>query len=76
MLLEILRFAGSGRISGTINLRGNITDYRSMFYYTSYNAESTGLTINYSASVAPIIDDIIAAKSENAKVYKGSLISD
>ena len=69
-------FSGSGRISGTINLRGNIIDYRSMFYYTSSNAESTGLTVNYSASVAPIIDDIIATKSENSKVYKGSLLDD
>ncbi len=64
-------FSGCSKISGTLNLRGNITNYSNMFYYVSTNNESSGLTVNYSANLAPIIDQIIATKSSNSKVYKG-----
>ena len=56
---------------GTITLRGNIAQYDSMFLATATSASSTGITVNYTASVAPIIDQIIATKSADSKIYKG-----
>ena len=65
-------FFKSTSISATINLYNNPTRYGSVFSEAS-TLSGSGITVNYTSSVTNI-DDIIATKSSNSNIIKGSLI--
>ena len=66
-------FYSSGKAKATLIIYSNPTTYANAFNYTSTEAGS-GITVNYSSTTTNI-DAIIATKSNNSNVVKGSLIS-
>ena len=67
-------FSYSKKINATINLYNNPDTYTEMFNNTAID-EGSSMTVNYKAAVTNI-DNLIATKSENSNVIKGSLIED
>ena len=67
-------FYGSRKITGTITLRGNITNYNNAFTNAATDNESN-VRVNYTSNLSSIISNIIATKSYASKVYRGSLVS-
>ena len=67
-------FNNSKKINAKINLYNNPDTYTEMFNNTAVD-EGSSMTVNYKAAVTNI-DNLIATKSENSNVIKGSLIED
>ncbi len=68
-------FDGCLSLTTTINIMStNVTSYAEMFKNaaTSSNAQ---ITINYIAAASTLVDKMIASKSSNSNVVKGSQIS-
>jgi surface protein len=65
-------FINCKKITATINIYNNITSYDKMFSSAAIG-EGSHLTINYSSNVTNI-DNIIATKSDNSNVVKGSIL--
>ena len=60
----------SANISTTINIYSNPTNYTNAFYNAA-TVSGSGMTVNYTSDVTNI-DDIIATKSDDSNVVKGS----
>ena len=62
-------------LTTTINImNANVTAYPSMFTNAA-TASDSKITVNYIASASTLVDKMIASKSSNSNVVKGSLIS-
>ena len=61
-----------GGAKATFNIYSNPTGYGSAFSYAA-TKEGSGITVNYSSNTTNI-DNIIATKSSNSNVVKGSLL--
>ena len=66
-------FKGCVNASGTIQILGNPTNYSGVFTSAS-TASGAQITVNYGSSTSNI-DNIIATKSNNSNVVKGSQVS-
>ena len=67
-------FYNCSKLTTTINImNANVTDYTGMFVYaaTSSNAK---ITVNYIAAASTLVDRMIATKSSNSNVVKGTQI--
>jgi len=62
-------------LSTTITISNpNLTGYNSMFTNASI-VEGTNITVNYIESTSDLVDLLIATKSSNSNVVKGTLVS-
>ena len=67
-------FSGCSSLTTTINImNANITNYKTMFLNSSTN-QGTKITVDYIASASTLVDNMIATKSSNSNVVKGSII--
>ena len=66
-------FNGAINFKGTINIYTNPATYSNAFYNAATN-QGSGITVNYTNAVTNI-DSIIATKSSNSNVVKGSIIN-
>ena len=67
-------FEGCSSLTTTINImNANITNYKTMFLNSSTN-QGTKITVDYIASASTLVDNMIATKSSNSNVVKGSII--
>ncbi len=65
-------FYNCPKLTTTINImNANVTDYTGMFVYaaTSSNAK---ITVNYIAAASTLVDNMIATKSSNSNVVRGT----
>ena len=61
-------------LTTTINImNSNVTDYKYMFS-SAATASGSKITVNYIASASTLVDNMIATKSSNSNVIKGSII--
>ena len=60
------------KLEGTLVLKANPETFASAFAYVGEKA-TNGIVVNYT-STCTNIDDVIATKTENAKVTKGALV--
>ena len=68
-------FNGCNNLSTTITISNpNLTGYNSMFTNASI-VEGTNITVNYIESTSDLVDLLIATKSSNSNVVKGTLVS-
>ena len=59
----------------TINITGNkVTNYKNIFLNTATDSSAL-ITLNYTSETESLVDQMIATKSANSNVVKGSLIS-
>ena len=67
-------FYNCSSLTTTINImNANITNYETMFLNSSTN-QGTKITVDYIASASTLVDNMIATKSSNSNVVKGSII--
>ena len=67
-------FEKCSSLTTTINImNSNVTDYKFMFY-SAAAASGSKITVNYIASASTLVDNMIATKSSNSNVIKGSII--
>ena len=68
-------FHSCSSLTTTINImNANVSDYSSMFSGAATNSGSQ-ITVNYIADASTLVDNMIATKSSNSNVVKGSIIS-
>ena len=68
-------FHGCSSLTTTINImNANVSKYSSMFSGAATNSGSQ-ITVNYIADASTLVDNMIATKSSNSNVVKGSIIS-
>ena len=68
-------FYGCSSLTTTINIMSaGVTNYDYMFYNAATNTGSK-ITVNYIADASSLVDSMIATKSTNSNVIKGSVIS-
>ena len=67
-------FKNTNTINASINIHNNPDTYTEMFN-NSATTEGSSMTVNYSSAVTNI-DNLIATKSDNSNVIKGSLLQD
>ncbi|MBO5138316.1 MAG: BspA family leucine-rich repeat surface protein, partial [Bacilli bacterium] len=68
-------FGGCNNLTTTITIKSsNITNYHGMFNYAATNSDAK-ITVNYTEETSSLVDQMIATKSENSNVVKGSLVS-
>ncbi len=68
-------FNGCNNLSTTITISNpNLTGYNSMFTNASI-VEGTNITVNYIDATSDLVDLLIATKSSNSNVVKGTLVS-
>ena len=68
-------FSGCDKLQTEITITGtSITNYANMFYYAA-TASGSKITVNYIASASTLVDNMIATKSPDSNVVKGSQIS-
>ena len=68
-------FHSCSSLTTTINImNANVSDYSSMFSGAATNSGSQ-ITVNYIADASILVDNMIATKSSNSNVVKGSIIS-
>ena len=68
-------FAGCSKLTTTINIKNpNLTNY-SYIFTSSAITEGAQITVNYVASASTLVDKMIATKSANSNVVKGTVIS-
>lgn len=63
-------FQKCANLTGTITIRGQVTDYGNMFLGTS-TSSGTKFTVNYTSSTSSIVDGMIK-KANNRHIVKGS----
>ena len=69
-----LMFQNCSRLRATITIRNNAVDnYAGIFVNTS-NYNEAQLTVNYTPETSTLVDSMIASKSANSNVVKGSCI--
>ena len=69
-------FYNCSSLTTTINiLNANVNDYSKMFLNSATKSGSQ-ITVNYIASASTLVDNMIATKSSNSNVIKGSIISE
>ena len=69
-------FYNCSSLTTTINiLNANVNDYSKMFLNSATKSGSQ-ITVNYIASASTLVDNMIATKSTNSNVIKGSIISE
>ena len=67
-------FDGCSKLTTTINImNANVTNYSSMFYAAA-TASGSKITVNYIADASALVDNMIATKSSDSNVVKGSQI--
>ena len=67
-------FHSCSSLTTTINImNANVSDYSSMFSGAATNSGSQ-ITVNYIADASTLVDNMIATKSSNSNVVKGSII--
>ena len=67
-------FGSCSSLTTTINImNSNVTDYKYMFS-SAATASGSKITVNYIASASTLVDNMIATKSSNSNVIKGSII--
>lgn len=67
-------FQGCSKLTTTINImNANITNYSYMFQGAA-TASGAKVTVNYTEDTSTIVDKMIATKSSNSNVVKGSKI--
>ena len=67
-------FENCSSLTTTINImNSNVTDYEFMFS-SAATASGSKITVNYIASASTLVDNMIASKSSNSNVIKGSII--
>ncbi|MCI5984719.1 MAG: BspA family leucine-rich repeat surface protein [Firmicutes bacterium] len=65
-------FAGCSKLTTTINIiRSSVTDYQHMFYNAATDPNAK-ITVNYIAAASTLVDNMIATKSSNSNVVKGT----
>ena len=68
-------FNGCNHLSTTITIfNPNLTGYTNMFMNASI-VEETNVTVNYIDVTSDLVDLLIATKSNNSNVVKGTLVS-
>lgn len=67
-------FENCWNIIGTITIRNPSTTYSEMLYETA-NSTSAKLVLNYTSATSSLVNSMIASKSSDAKVSKGSLVT-
>ena len=68
-------FNGCSQLTTTITITNpNLTGYNAMFTDAS-TIEGTNITVNYIESTSNLVDLLIATKSSNSNVVKGTLVS-
>jgi len=67
-------FSGCSSLTTTITISGNVSSYIYMFDHAATN-EGAKITVNYTSSRSDLVDNMIATKSSNSNVVKGSLVS-
>ena len=69
-----IMFQGCSKLTTTIYImNANITNY-SYIFQGAATASETKVTFNYTSSTSSIVDNMIATKSSNSNVVKGSQI--
>ena len=67
-------FQGCTKLSTTINIVSNVaTNYGNMFYGAA-TSEGASIIVNYIADASDLVDNMIATKSSNSNIIKGSII--
>ena len=67
-------FSSCSSLTTTINImNANVIDYYNMFYDAA-TASGAKITVNYTSSASTLVDNMIATKSSNSNVVKGSII--
>ena len=67
-------FRNCSSLTITINImNADVTNYSYMFYNAA-TASGSKITVNYIASASTLVDNMIATKSSNSNVIKGSII--
>jgi len=68
-------FSNSDKLTTTINIKNpNLVNYIKMFSGAA-TKDGAQITVNYTTETSGLVDRMIATKSENSNVVKGSLIS-
>ena len=65
-------FRDCTNLSAEITISGNVTEYTNMFYRAA-TAAGTQITVNYTAETESLVDAMIATKSNNSNIVKGTL---
>ena len=66
-------FNNCNKLTTEITIKGSISSYGGMFSGASTTASSL-ITVNYTAETSELVDAMIATKSANSNVVKGSLV--
>ncbi len=68
-------FDNCSKIITNITIRGtNCTSYENMFK-SSATSENAQITVNYTADASELVDKMIATKSSNSNIIKGSVVA-
>ena len=68
-------FENCAYLTTTIPIKNNgVTDYTNMFFGVA-TEPGTQITVNYTSATSSLVDSMIATKSSNSNVVKGSLVS-
>lgn len=68
-------FNDCGSLTATINITNpNVENYEEIFTFAA-TLDGAQITVNYTAETSDLVDRMIATKSEDSNVVKGSLIS-
>ena len=72
-------FSSCSKLTTTILINGDMSDndyinYSNMFDYAATN-EGAKITVNYTSETSTLVDNMIATKSDNSNVVKGTLKS-
>ena len=69
-------FGGCSNLTTTITIKSSkTTSYSSMFQDAATNSGAQ-ITVNYTKETSSLVEEMIATKSENSNVVKGSLVDD
>ena len=68
-------FHGCSKLTTTINIKNAGTTTCTYMFSSAATASGAKITVNYTSATSSLVDSMIATKSSNSNVVKGSLIS-